>query len=396
MEWIPRRQAARLQRLLRDFPAVLVCGPRQCGKTALVRQLYPTWRHLDLERPADLAVLEADVEGFLRANPRRVVIDEAQRLPALFPVLRHTIDRSAGKGRFLLLGSASPALMRAVSESLAGRVGILELAPLSAAELAGSRRAKDRWSWGGFPPVHALRAARSRTEWLDSYVSTFLERDLPALGVRLAPPRLRRLWSMLTHVHGNVLNLSDLARSLGVSHHTVADHLDVLEGAFMIRRLAPFFANVQKRLTKSPKVYVRDSGLLHFLAGLRSPNELDSWSRRGSSFEGMVIEEIAALAAETAVRSELFFWRTGAGGEVDLLIREGTQTTAVEIKSSSVVDRHAVAGLRQCMTDLGLKRGYVVADVENTVAMTEEITVVPWTDVVTRKVDFGLGRTSRR
>lgn len=164
----------------------------------------------------------------------------------------------------------------------------------------------------------------------------------------------------------------------------------------MIRRLAPFFANVQKRLTKSPKVYVRDSGLLHFLAGLRSPNELDSWSRRGSSFEGMVIEEIAALAAETAVRSELFFWRTGAGGEVDLLIREGTQTTAVEIKSSSVVDRHAVAGLRQCMTDLGLKRGYVVADVENTVAMTEEITVVPWTDVVTRKVDFGLGRTSRR
>jgi len=396
MKWIPRRLAGRLAELLRAFPAVLITGPRQCGKSTLVRTLYPDWRHLDLERPADLGALSGDLEGFFDVHPKRVVIDEAQRLPELFPALRHVVDRSRTKGRFLLLGSASPALMRGVSESLAGRIGLLELSPFSGAELADRPRAGNRWFWGGYPPVHALRSARARTDWLDSYVSTFLERDLPALGIRLAPQRLRLLWTMLTHVHGNVLNVSDLARSLTVSHHTVADHLDVLESAYMIRRLPSFHANVQKRLTKAPKLYVRDSGLLHFLAGLREPRELLSWPRRGHSFEGLVIEELAALASERVVRPELFFWRTHAGAEVDLLIRAGRRVVPIEIKLGGTVDRHGVAGLRQCMSDLGLREGFVISSAREPRSIGAQIHVVPWADVVQRKVDFGLGAGPRK
>ncbi|MBN1422903.1 MAG: ATP-binding protein [Planctomycetes bacterium] len=255
MRFWRRRGGERLGQLAKTFPAVLVYGPRQCGKTMLVRHLYPEWRHVDLERPADHDMLRADLEGFFEAHPRRVVIDEAQRIPEIFPLLRHVIDRGRAKGRFILLGSASPPLVRSISESLAGRIGLLELTPFRAVEVSGRpRAARDRWFWGGFPPVHALSSARARADWLDGYVSTFLERDLPAVGLRLPPERLRRLWTMLTHVHGRPLNASDLARSLAVSSPTVSNYLDVLEGAFMIRRVPPFHANVRKRLAKSPKV----------------------------------------------------------------------------------------------------------------------------------------------
>ena len=359
MQYVSRHQTEHLRSLLRAFPAVLLVGPRQCGKSTLAHHVLSDWTYLDLERPADLSILTTDLEGFFDAHPRSVVVDEAQRLPEVFSVLRYVIDRSRGKGRFLLLGSASPTLMRSVSETLAGRVALLELTPFLAAELAGTAHAADRWFWGGLPPIYSLRDSRARGEWLDAYVSTFIERDLPALGLGLPARRLRSLWTMLTHVHGNLLNVSDLARSLAVSSHTVAGDLDVLEGAYMIRRLPPYHANVQKRLTKSQKLYVRDTGLLHFLAGLRQPRELVTWPKRGASFEGMVIEELVALAARRLVRPGIFFWRTQAGAEVDLLIVEGRRMLPIEIKLGAAVNHYAVAGLRQCMKDLGLRRGWV-------------------------------------
>lgn len=373
---------------------MLVYGPRQSGKSTLVRRLLPDWLQLDLERPRDAALLEADPEEFLRAHSRRVVLDEAQRMTGLFPVLRHVLDRSRGKGRVVLTGSASPGLLRTAAETLAGRIGLLELTPFRMLEIARTRLAGDRWFWGGYPPVHALSGAAARADWLDSYLATVIERDLPALGLRLPPARLRRLAAMLTHVHGNLLNVSDLARSLGVSAATVEHDLDALEGVFFLRRLPPYHANIQKRLTKSPKIYIRDTGLLHFLAGLRRPDELETWHRRGQSFEGLVIEEIIALARERIVRPDIFFWRTQAGAEIDLLVADGRRLAAIEIKLGPI-DQYAVRGLRQGMADLGVRKGWIVTGSGERREAGADVEIVPWADVASGAVDFGFGRRRR-
>jgi uncharacterized protein len=394
MEYVPRRAATALRRLLRTFPAVLVFGPRQSGKSTLVRRLFPGWVHLDLERPRDLALVGADAEAFFTAHPRRVVIDEAQRLPELFPVLRHVLDRAPAKGRAVLTGSVSPALLRTASETLAGRIGLLELTPFRMVELAGTRRAEDRWFWGGFPPVHGLAGHRARAEWLDSYLTTLLERDLPALGIRLPAVRLRHLAAMLTHVHGSLLNVSDLARSLGVSVPTVAHDLDVLEGMFLLRRLPPYHTNIRKRLTKSPKLYLRDTGLLHTLAGLDRPEALESWHHRGHSFEGLVIEEIIALVRERVVRPEFFFWRTQAGAEIDLLIAEGRRLVPIEIKLGAV-DPYTIRSLRQAMADLGCQKGWIVTGAGERRRAGPDLEIVPWDQVAAGEIDFGLGRSRR-
>ena len=388
MRYLPRRHQTKLSALLRSFPAVLIYGPRQCGKSTLARHVLPHWRYIDLERRADVTLLTADLEGFFDAYPRRVILDEAQRLPEIFPMLRHVIDRSPGRGRFVLLGSASPGLLRTASETLAGRLGLLELTPFLVSELAGTAHARGRWYWGGYPSVFERRGSGPRAKWLDSYLTTFLERDLPLLGFRLPAQRLRTLCEMLTHVHGSLLNVSDLARSLAVSAHTVSSYLDVLESTFLIRRLRPYFANVQKRLTKSPKVYIRDTGLLHFLAGLRRPADLELWPRRGSSFEGLVIEELVSRAVECLVRPGLFFWRTQAGAEVDLLVVSGRRILPIEVKLGAAVDHYSVAGLRGCMKDLKLKRGWVVSTTRERARIGKNIEIIPWDEIARGEVSL--------
>ncbi len=381
MRGTSRRAADLLKRMLRTFPAVLILGPRQCGKTTLVRQALPGFEHFDLERPEDLGRIAADPSGFFELHPEKLVIDEAQRLPELFSILRPVLDARKTKGRIVLTGSASPDLVRGVSESLAGRVGVVQLTPFLEQEIAGTSYAKLREFYGGFPPLITLRSNDQRRLWFESYIQLFLERDLPAMGLRLPAARMRLLWTMLTHVHGNILNMSDLSRSLGISVPTVQANLDVLEHTFMIRRLPPFFANIQKRLTKSPKVYIRDTGLLHYLAGLQNPAALETWDRRGASFEGLVIEELISRAQVEDPGARAYFWGTHGGGETDLLLESRGAITPIEIKRSRSVDVRELNPLRRCMADLQLKRGVVIYRGTKRVRLTADVDAVPWEEV---------------
>lgn len=379
---IHREAAARLRELLRVFPIVLVAGPRQSGKTTLLRSSLAGWRIFDLEKASDQAVLEADLQGFLEDNPARVAIDEAQRLPALFPALRVAADRSRRAGRFVLTGSSHPSLMRTAGETLAGRLGLLELAPLGLSELAfRPRDLRDRWFWGGYPRLYGLRKASERQDWLDAYISTFLERDIPQLGIRIPAARLRRFWTMLAHAHGGLWNASALARSLDLNVHTVNHYLELLEGALVVRRLRPFHANLGKRLTKSPKVYIRDTGLLHRLAGLRGPRDLESWPGRGASWEGLILEEIVRRVALETPGAQAYFWRTQAGGEADLVLSSGQRRCIVEIKAGSAPGGRALKGLRQCLSDLAARRGFVVYRGQEKAQIGHGITLLPWTEL---------------
>lgn len=384
---IKRDAAGILELYLKTFPVTLVVGPRQCGKTTLVKSHLASWKFFDLERAADNAAVSFDIDGFLESNPSSVVIDEAQKLPELFSTLRAAVDKDRRPGRYVLTGSASPSLIKGVSESLAGRIGILELAPFGASELrALPSEASGRWFWGGYPPLYHLRSARQRAEWLEAYISTFVERDIPSLGFSIPSVRFRKFLYMLAHVHGGILNVMDLARSMAVSQHTVEHYLDILEGAFIIRRLQPYFANIGKRLVKSPKLYIRDSGLFNYLAGLRNPAELELFPRRGSSWEGMVVEEIARLAALKYAKPGVYYWRTHGGAEADLIIEAGLEKTAVEIKLGGAVKSESLAGLKSCMTDLKIRKASVIYTGEQLIDLGGGIKLVPWAEFLKRHV----------
>lgn len=377
---IVRRYQDILRRLLRRFPVVTVLGPRQCGKTTLIQQTLPHWTYLDLERPTDVAPLVADPEARLAQLRGPVVLDEAQRLPELFPVLRGIVDRARGRhGRFVLLGSASPALVRHISESLAGRTAFLDLPPFRWDEVATRAQGGlgTLWLRGGFPVAFLERDHRARLDWLEGYTRTFIERDLAALGIDVSASQMRRLWAMLAHVNGGLWNASQLAASLGVSYHTINRYVDILEQTFLIRKLPPYFASIGKRLVKSPKVYFRDTGLLHYFLGIPTPEALDTHPARGPSWEAFVIDQLVSAFQRARPGSQAFFWRTAQGGEVDLVIETDARRIPFEIKLHSAPRADDAASLRRCMRDLGLPRGYIVYPGRAPYSLGQGVTALP-------------------
>lgn len=361
---IERHYGPLLRRLLRRFPSVTVLGPRQCGKTTFIRRALPDWTYLDLERPSDSAPLAADPEARLNQLGDRVIFDEAQRVPEVFPILRGVIDRRRSRnGRFVLLGSASPSLVRQISESLTGRTAFVDLSPFRWSEVKAHRQTgglATLWIRGGFPPVFLERDDRARHEWLESYARAFIERDLPALGIEVSASQMRKLWTMLAHCNGGVWNASQLAASLGVSYHTVNRYVDILEQTFLIRRLPPYFANIGKRLVKSPKIYFRDTGLLHFFLGIRSASALDTHPARGMSWEAFIIDQLISVSQQAVPGCQAYFWRTSRGNEIDLLVDIGTKKIPFEIKLHSAPTAQDAGTLHQCMRDLKLTRGYLI------------------------------------
>lgn len=358
---IERKLQARVRLALEERPAVALLGPRQVGKTTLAWALSegrPSL-YLDLENPQDLAKLDDPVAYLQGHADRLVVLDEVQRKPELFAVLRGLIDegRRQGQrsGRFLLLGSASPELLRQSSESLAGRLAFLELGPVAPDEWAPVSL-NALWSRGGFPEALLAPNDGASLRWRQDFIKSYLERDIPQLGPRIPAATLRRFWTMLAHQQGGLLNAADLARALGVDGKTVAHYLDVLVDVLVVRRLPPWHANAGKRLVRSPKVYVRDSGLVHALLGVGDEEALLGHPVSGGSWEGLAVE---ALVGACPAGAEAHFYRSAAGAEVDLLLSlPGGALWAVEVKRSSqpVVSK----GFHIACQDVGATRRVVV------------------------------------
>lgn len=357
---IARKLVSRVRSSLDRFPAVALLGPRQVGKTTLARGFLDMPHvYLDLESPSDLAKLE-DAEGYLQLHSGRlVVLDEVQRKPGLFQVLRGLIDQrrmsGAGTGQFLLLGSASIDLLKQSSETLAGRIAYLELGGLRPDEVDPSRM-KDLWSRGGFPPSFLARTDAESADWRENFIRSYLERDIPALGPRVPAETLRRFWTMLAHRQGTPFNAAELARSLSIDATTVSRYLDLLVDLLLVRRLMPVQPNLGKRLVKSPKTYVRDSGLTHELLRLDSTEALLGHPVAGLSWEGFVIE---SLLASSPPRTDCGFYRTAAGAEMDLVLDlPNNRRWAIEIKLGT--DPTLGRGFWSAFADLKPDRAFVV------------------------------------
>jgi len=382
-ELIDRHLASTVKRRLQNNPAVAILGPRQCGKTTLAGQIVKTISqsvYLDLENPADLAKLSDPLSFFSLHNEELVCLDEIQRIPDLFTILRSVIDERSRNGQFLILGSAGRDLIRQSSESLAGRIAYLDLTPFLLSELEAGQNGDIMRLWlrGGFPRSYLAPDLDISFEWRQDFIRTFLERDIGMLGFRMPPARLGRFWKMCAHSHGSLLNASKLADSLGVSSHTVRSYIDLLSHTFMLRVLLPDTPNLKKRLVKSPKIYIRDSGILHALLDIRTHDDLLSHPIRGASFEGFAMENILALAKNY----EPSFYRTSAGAEIDLILRRGRRILAFELKSSSVPS--VSKGFWNALEDIAPDEAYVVAPVKESYPIKGDVMVSPLQEIITK------------
>lgn len=374
-----RKSALEIRHQLGLSPAVAILGARQIGKTTLAKQIAAEFSdsiYLDLENTQARAKLDqADV--FFEANRHRlVVLDEIQNAPELFSTLRGEIDADRRPGRFLILGSASFKLLQQ-SQSLAGRLALVDMAPLLLSEVHQSfEDIQTLWVRGGFPGSYTAPQDDASWLWRDAFVRHFLHTDLPALGINVEPELMRRFWRMVAHLHGQLFNASSIAASLGVSSPTVTRYLDHLVQSLMLRRLEPYHANLGKRLVKSPKIYVRDSGLLHHLLGMRNVHDLMGHPNTGASWEGFCIEQICNHLPTDASVS---FYRTAAGAELDVVVETGRETTGFEIKFSSAPK--VSKGFWQACEDIGVHKAYVMAPVQEGWAMAKDVQVVSPLDI---------------
>ncbi|MGH8290441.1 MAG: ATP-binding protein [Steroidobacteraceae bacterium] len=352
---IPRKHLLnRITQGLKASPAVALLGPRQCGKTTLARAIATQERstYFDLENPVDLARLSQPMIA-LESLRGLVVIDEIQRRPDLFPVLRVLLDRKPARARFLILGSASPALLQQSSETLAGRLALIEIAGFVLDEIP-PRNLGRLWLRGGFPRSFLARSDRLSFAWREDFIRTFLERDLIQLGIRVPAPTMRRFWTMLAHYSGGIWNASEIGNSLGEAHTTVRRHLDSLSAALVVRVLQPWFENIGKRQVKAPKVYVRDSGILHALLGITDRRGLEGHPKLGASWEGFVAEQLLSWLDNP----QTYYWRTQAGAELDLLLFHRNRRIGIEIKRA---DAPAITpSMQSALKDLKLDRLFVV------------------------------------
>ena len=370
------RQVTVLHRLAQN-PAVVLLGPRQAGKTTLAQNVaaqHPGAVMLDMERESDRAVLARPELYLATVRDRLVVLDEVQHVPELFTALRPEIDAHRLPGRFLLLGSASGELLRQSGESLAGRVSYVELTPLLAAELPTDLATlQGLWLRGGYPMSWLADTDIAAFQWRQDFIATFLQRDLPALGLRVPAETMRRFWTMLAHLQGQMFNASALGQALGgASHNTTARYLDTLVDTLMVRRLEPHLVNVGKRLVKSPKVYVRDSGLLHALLGLPGVRDLQGHPVAGRSWEGFVVEQVAAALPAGA---QMGFYRTTVGAELDLVIEHRGKKIGIEIKFSAAPK--PARGFWQSLQDLQISTAWVIAPVVRRYPLAPGVEVIP-------------------
>jgi predicted AAA+ superfamily ATPase len=367
---------SRVREALKRSPAVALVGPRQVGKTTLARRFLspPSPNYFDLEDPRDLARLSEPMTA-IESLEGLVVIDEVQRLPDMFPVLRVLIDRRGGPGQLLLLGSASPALLRGSGESLAGRLEVVEAGGFALADVGVD--AMDRlWSRGGFPRSFLARSDADSWSWRENFVRLTVEADLPGLGIGASVNALRRFWTMVAHYHGQVWNAAEPARSLGVSESTVRRYLDILTDTYLVRQLQPWFENLGKRQVRSPKVYVRDSGLLHALLGIRGVTDLLTHPKCGASWEGLLLEQVLHVAQP----EEAYFWATHQGAELDLLMFKHGRRVGVEFKRADAP--RLTPSMRIALEDLALDALLVVYPGDRTYRLAERVHVVPAASVV--------------
>ena len=358
---------------LNNYPAVALLGARQVGKSTIAGMLIekiPKAIHLDLERPADLNKLTDPEAFFSQFSDHMICLDEIQRTPDIFPVLRGVIDRNRRNGQFLILGSASRDLIKQSSESLAGRLSYIEITPFTRGEASFTDQAT-HWLQGGYPRSLLAKENATSFQWREDYIRTFLERDIPQLGFRIPANTLGRFWRMLAHSHGQVLNASKLAGSMGVSSHTIRKYIDLLEQTFIVRALPPYTENIKKRLIKSPKVYIRDTGILHALLNIETMEELFAHPVYGTSYEGYVIENIVTQLP----RWQSYFYRTANGAEIDLILTKGIKKIAVEIKSSTSpkVSKRCWNSIETIAPD----RTVVIAPVEAPYPIANDVMVMP-------------------